>query len=446
MAASSPRPIRVEYVGTKSLEWEPVLPSSPSSTEPSNTAASTPAPTPDLPDSQGSGSLQLSRYARDELSDILSEYAPTDTAKLDKAKRAKLTYCVLAIFDDPASELFTFDIENMKRSLEKKGDSSAFMTYLKFVYSIYIPKIQFILDTWMNQAKNSKRKRSDTSWHTTPTVEDLPTGDTRDRAGRSNADKIAQAKVPKWYGGSCVLSGGTPVDGAHIVDVRASGMNALHFWETLDKFGGLIKGAWDHCGSGTIVDFRRGSDDKLMFPRLEHGDVYELSTADPVRCPLPSIQFLQIRYAVQKIIAGPMAAGALKDIFSGEPPEDGPGPARHEEPLAGDWEVLLEAAVEAEVLTGDAAGRWARSFQDAAYDKAEQEARLLAEFLAEEEELASSEQEAGGMGWGKYGPPPPDIDQHDLLLREDCTILPSRPATGRHGGYMPQVAPGVGGM
>ncbi|KAK0726865.1 hypothetical protein B0T26DRAFT_106229 [Lasiosphaeria miniovina] len=107
----------------------------------------------------------------------------------------------------------------------------------------------------------------------------------------------------------------------------------------LDKSGGLIKGAWDHCGSGSIVDFRRGSDDERMFSCLEHGDVYELSTADPVRCQLPSIQFLQIRYAVQKIIAGPMAASALKDIFSGEPPEDGLGPARHEEPLAGDWEV-----------------------------------------------------------------------------------------------------------
>ncbi|KAK0727953.1 hypothetical protein B0T26DRAFT_748236 [Lasiosphaeria miniovina] len=368
---AKPPLIRVEYVGTKSLERVPVLPSSPGSAEPSHAAASapaptpdlpdsTPAPTPDLPDSQRSGSLadslesqsslqesqlpetdeelkqQFVQYVRDQNSSFRSEYAPTSAAK--------------------EAKLDMFSIGAMKIYMEKKG-SSAFIAYLKFAAG--------------DKANNLKRKRSDTSRHTTPT-----------------------AKVPKWYGRSCILSGSTPVDGAYIVDVRASGMNAFHFWETLsmfwplkstdkldikgqehpidpehriylqvvwlkdlDKFNGLIKGAWDHRGSGSIVDFRRGSDDGRMFPRLEHGDVYELSTPDPVRCPLPSIQFLQIRYAVQKIIAGIMAAGALKDIFGGEPSEDGLGPARHEELLPGDWEVLLEEAVEAEALTRDAAER-----------------------------------------------------------------------------------------
>ncbi|KAK0722467.1 hypothetical protein B0T26DRAFT_702787 [Lasiosphaeria miniovina] len=129
----------------------------------------------------------------------------------------------------------------MKGEVEKVGGSSAFADYLKLVYKLYKPQIQYILDTWTNEAardekKALKRKRLDTSGHTTPTVEDLPTGDTGDRAGRSNADKIAQAKVSKWYDGSCVLSGATLVDGAHIIDVRASGMNALYFWEMLRMF------------------------------------------------------------------------------------------------------------------------------------------------------------------------------------------------------------------
>ncbi|KAK3377114.1 hypothetical protein B0T24DRAFT_677969 [Lasiosphaeria ovina] len=65
------------------------------------------------------------------------------------------------------------------------------------------------------------------------------------------------------------------------------------------------------------------------FPNLEHGDVYELFTADPDGRPLPYMRFLEIRYAVQKLIAGPQASGALEDIFDGEPPEGGLGPALH---------------------------------------------------------------------------------------------------------------------
>ncbi|KAK3361456.1 hypothetical protein B0T24DRAFT_691211, partial [Lasiosphaeria ovina] len=217
-----------------------------------------------------------------------------------------------------------------------------------------------------------------------------------------------------------LLSSGGPAVGAYIVDVRASGIHALNFWNTLkifwplekikelaisgqelrnilplrvdaydfwdryrfairpithpidpqysiylqvvwlkdlDKRGGLVRGTWDHGGKGTIMDFRRRSVDDGTFPNLEHGDVYELFTADPDGRPLPHIRFLEMRYAVQKLIAGPQASGALEDIFSGEPPESGPGPTLHDDSLRSDWKVLLEAAVEAKVLDSDAADR-----------------------------------------------------------------------------------------
>ncbi|KAK3360792.1 hypothetical protein B0T24DRAFT_501782, partial [Lasiosphaeria ovina] len=259
----------------------------------------------------------------------------------------------------------------------------------------------------------------------------------------SSRDKAAQATVSsKWYDGRCLLSGGGPAVGAHIVDVTASGMHALNFWNTLqifwplekitelaiggqelqnilplrvdardfwdrhrfalrpiahptdpehsmylqvvwlndlDKRGGLARGAWDHGRRGTIVDFRRRSADDGTFPNLEHGDVYQLSTADPDGRPLPHMRFLEMRFAVQKLMAGPQAEGALAVIFGGgEPPAESgrPGPAlNHDDDddddfLRSDWKVLLEAAVEAKVIDSDAADRWARSIRREAYDGA----------------------------------------------------------------------------
>ncbi|KAK0733638.1 hypothetical protein B0T26DRAFT_685186, partial [Lasiosphaeria miniovina] len=128
----------------------PVLPSSPGSAEPSHATASAPAPTPDLLDSQRSGSLadtfesqsssqesqlpetdeelkqQFAQYVRDEISSIRSEYAPTSAAKEAKATQAKLDM---------------FSIGAMKSYMEKKGVSSAFIAHLRFAYSICIPKI-----------------------------------------------------------------------------------------------------------------------------------------------------------------------------------------------------------------------------------------------------------------------------------------------------------------
>jgi hypothetical protein len=108
--------------------------------------------------------------------------------------------------------------------------------------------------------------------------------------------------------------------------------------------GNLVRSPWDHRKNGTITDFRRGSGDNNTFPAIRHGDVYKLVTADEATCPLPNMHFLRLRYAIQKLLAGMMAAGALKDIFRGPPPSGIEGPVRNEAYMPGDWEMLIEAA------------------------------------------------------------------------------------------------------
>jgi len=130
----------------------------------------------------------------------------------------------------------------------------------------------------------------------------------------------------------------------------------------LDTEGGLASGNWDHQKSGTVVDFRRTVDDTLTW--IRHGDVYEIETSDAAKYPIPSVEFLQIRYAVQKLLAGAMAAGALANIFSGEPPEDKQGPARETTVLDGDWDLIFEAAVAEGVLDDASVGRWRKGLEE----------------------------------------------------------------------------------
>lgn len=112
------------------------------------------------------------------------------------------------------------------------------------------------------------------------------------------------------------------------------------------------------------IHFRRGSGDN--FPAIEHGDVYELVTADEVTCPLPNMDFLRLRYAIQKLLASMKAAGGLKDIFR-HPPPSFQGPVRDEAYMPGDWEMLIEAAEQEGILSVEAAEGWRRYFSEIAY-------------------------------------------------------------------------------
>lgn len=70
---------------------------------------------------------------------------------------------------------------------------------------------------------------------------------------------------------------------------------------------------------------------------------------------------MEIQYGVHKLLASMRAAGALKIIFSDDPPDDlGPTPAGMSVPS--EWEYLLEAAVDTGVLSVTAARRWGKAF------------------------------------------------------------------------------------
>ncbi|KAK0709758.1 hypothetical protein B0T26DRAFT_679129 [Lasiosphaeria miniovina] len=84
---------------------------------------------------------------------------------------------------------------------------------------------------------------------------------------------------------------------------------------------------------------------------IVHGDIFELSTSDPEKRPLPHIYFFQVRYAMQHIFAGIKAAGAPQAIFGDDPPDDNtPGSVRDETFLPTDWDDMLREALELGIL------------------------------------------------------------------------------------------------
>lgn len=183
-----------------------------------------------------------------------------------------------------------------------------------------------------------------------------------------------------------------PTDPAHRLYLQ------VVWLKDINKDGNLVHSPWDHRKNGTITDFRRGSNDDHVFPAIQHGDVYELVTADEVTCPLPSMQFLRLRYAVQKLLAGMMAAGALKDIFRGPPPS-AEGPVRDEAYMPGDWDMLIRSAQEEGLLSVEAAKRWRRHVLETAYQDYQARVEQDAEWRAEREILCRGEKvEDNGQG------------------------------------------------
>jgi hypothetical protein len=99
-----------------------------------------------------------------------------------------------------------------------------------------------------------------------------------------------------------------------------------------------------------------------------HGDIYELSTSDPEKRPLPDIRYFQMRYAMQQLFAGQQAAGALRAIFGGDPPDDNtPGPARDEAFMPSDWDDMLREALELGILSDKTEAIWRRHILEKAY-------------------------------------------------------------------------------
>jgi len=108
-----------------------------------------------------------------------------------------------------------------------------------------------------------------------------------------------------------------------------------------------------------VAAFRRFAGDGLV-PLVKHGDTYEMVTANPDKHPLPSFKLLQIHYGVHKLHWGMGATGALKTIFSGDPPND-------ENSTSGgvvvpeEWELFLEAAVQTGIVDHASAEQWGRA-------------------------------------------------------------------------------------
>ncbi|KAK4459983.1 hypothetical protein QBC42DRAFT_230528 [Cladorrhinum samala] len=119
-----------------------------------------------------------------------------------------------------------------------------------------------------------------------------------------------------------------------------------------------------------LLDRRRKMEDSIGSGAryVLHGDVYELSTSDPENRPLPDVCFLEMRYAVQQLLACQQAAGALRAIFGGDPPED-PGTTRDEAFMPSDWDGMLREALELGILSTKKEEIWRRCILERAYVK-----------------------------------------------------------------------------
>ncbi|KAK1832860.1 hypothetical protein QBC39DRAFT_245934, partial [Podospora conica] len=235
-------------------------------------------------------------------------------------------------------------------------------------------------------------------------------------------DVFAQRTVPTWYGGQCALTGVNYDTATHIIDEQSVkvmdksqeiwgiisyywplgdiadfrvtgdelrnilplGPDAHRLWDRnrlglrpiphptnpettlylqviwFDKYyndNGWSESACSSKGSG-IHDKRRPKQDAAG--DVKHGDIYELKTSDPTNHPLPSTNLLQCRLAVQKLLAGAQAAGALREIFGGDPPGSCEGPVHVRDPgyMPRDWDIMLQEALDLGILNQSSESRW----------------------------------------------------------------------------------------
>lgn len=127
----------------------------------------------------------------------------------------------------------------------------------------------------------------------------------------------------------------------------------------LDIEGGLDKGDREYRKLGTTVDLRRS--DNLIHVGVRYGDVYLIETDDVEQYPVPSFWVFQLRYSVQKILAGALVAGARANIFSNEPPEDQEyeqGRLLDDVTISSGWDCIFEAAVVQGVLDDAKVEKW----------------------------------------------------------------------------------------
>lgn len=144
-------------------------------------------------------------------------------------------------------------------------------------------------------------------------------------------------------------------------------------------------------GVGGLCDWREVGDcnGKPHIRAIRSGDIYRITTSDPAKYPLPSAELLEIQYALHRVLGSMKAAGWIKHIFRGNPPDVDPVPRGWQFLKDSALAYLLEEAEDQEVLTTEAADKW-------------RGALLLAEYAEREKEANFSE----SLGWDTLALPP----------------------------------------
>jgi len=425
--------IKVSFFGNYPITWEPLPPlrwkiSIPEISDPQPTTSDSDFPSTNAELRQQFVALiqkQIRRAKGDDDSDPDADYAPPPD--LDERKRLAYYYSLLAIVRDPSSALIATDVPRLKHYMKAKKTTSL-ETTLKSLCQNYISDIEQVAKLWIQKNKgNPNRPKPDRDaqssvpeWYNktcvltggTTLVEGSHIIDVRvvKKLG-PNGDAINLWNLCRnfWDVEEFASLNIIGNEEQNILPLRA---DAHGFWDSnrlalrplehptdptrrlylqvvwlkdITEDGNLVNSPWDHQKLGTITDFRRGSKSACVFPAVQHGDIYELVTADEVDCPLPSIYFLQLRYAIQKLLAGMRAAGALKDIFRGPPPSS-EGPVRDDVYMPSDWDMLIQSAQEEGVLSVEAEEQWRRYVSESTYQDHQEWAEQEAEWQREREQ------------------------------------------------------------
>ncbi len=166
------------------------------------------------------------------------DYAKTKRAKPVKRadEKTKLILILIVALDDTSH----FKGIALKKLVNKVRRDPDFQ--LDTFFSAAVMKLrgafELIVDAWEPCASALQLDSSHSAQPNAPELGNSAAEDTT--ATRCLQDRAAQSLVPTWYGGKCVLSGGSiTTEGAHIVPVRAIGgdLNRLKgFWEALKMF------------------------------------------------------------------------------------------------------------------------------------------------------------------------------------------------------------------
>ena len=412
--------IQVNSVGNYPITWEPLppvgsqasdsqasdLPSEMFNSQPTTSDSGFPSTNAEL-QRQFIAFIQkqIRRAKGDDDSDPDAAYAPPD---INERKQLAHYYSLLAIVRDPSSALIATDIPRL-RFYMKAINATGLETAFRSLCQCYVSNIDEVAKLWIQKSKgNENRPKLDRDaqnnvpgWYNkmcvltggTTLVEGAHIIDVRvTKKLRPDGDASNLWNLCRNFWAIEELAS-LNIAGSEKRNILPLRVDAHRFWDSnrlalrplghptdptrrlylqvvwlkdITEDGNLVNSQWDHQKLGTITDFRRGSNSDCVFPAVQHGDVYELVTVDEVKCPFPSMHFLQLRYAIQKLLAGMVAAGALKDIFRGPPPSS-EGPVRDEVYMPGDWDMLIRSAQEEGVLSVEAEKRWSRYVSEAAY-------------------------------------------------------------------------------